>query len=61
MKVFVYTLLILAAAAFLCGTLARFLTGGILLGNDAVVFWRGAMGFLMFATVLLLLQIAERK
>ena len=53
-------LLILAVLAFLVGTLARFLSGGVLMGNEAVVYWRGAMGFLAFAIALILLQIRDR-
>jgi hypothetical protein len=53
-------LLILAVLAFLVGTLARFFSGGVLLGNEAVVYWRGAMGFLAFAIALILLQIRDR-
>jgi hypothetical protein len=53
-------LIVLAVAAFLVGTLARFFSGGTLLGNDAVVYWRGAMGFLAFAIALILIQIRDR-
>jgi len=53
-------LIILAALAFIVGTLARFLGGGTLLGNEAVVYWRGAIGFLAFAATLLLVQIRDR-
>ena len=60
MKQLINVLLGLAALAFLIGTMARFLSGGFLLGNEAVVFWRGAIGFLAFAIVLLLIQIRDR-
>ena len=53
-------LIILAALAFIVGTLARFLGGGTLLGNEAVVYWRGAIGFLAFAATLLLVQIRDK-
>ena len=60
MKQLVNVLLILAVLAFLTGTLARFFAGGMLLGNEAVVYWRGAMGFLAFAVTLVLIQIRDR-
>lgn len=60
MKQLTNLLLGLAALAFLIGTLARFLSGGMLLGNEAVVYWRGAMGFLGFAIALLLIQLRDR-
>ena len=53
------TLILLAALAFIVGTLARFLGGGNLLGNEAVVYWRGSIGFLAFAATLLLVQIRD--
>ena len=53
-------LLALAVLAFLSGVFARFLGGGGLLGFEAVVFWRGAIGFLAFAAILLLMQIRDR-
>ena len=59
MKQTVNILLILAVLAFLVGTLARFFSGGVLLGSEAVVYWRGAMGFLAFAIALILLQIRD--
>jgi hypothetical protein len=59
MKQAVNILLILAVLSFLVGTLARFLWDGVLLGNEAVVYWRGAMGFLAFAIALILIQIRD--
>ena len=53
-------LIFLAALAFIVGTLARFLGGGHLLGNEAVVYWRGSIGFLTFAITLLLIQIRDK-
>lgn len=53
-------LIFLAALAFIVGALARFLGGGNLLGNEAVVYWRGCIGFLAFAVTLLLVQIREK-
>jgi len=60
MKQVINILLVLAALAFLIGTLARFLSDGVLIGNEAVVYWRGAMGFLAFAIALLLIQLRDR-
>ncbi len=53
-------LILLAALAFVSGTLSRFLSGGNLLGYKAVVYWRGAVGFLAFAVTLLLVQIRDK-
>ena len=53
-------LILLAALAFVSGTLARFLGRGTLLGNEAVVYWRGSIGFLAFAVTLLLVQIRDK-
>ena len=61
MKQVINILLVLAALAFLIGTLARFLSDGVLIGNEAVVYWRGAMGFLAFAIALLLIQLRDRQ
>ena len=61
MKQVINILLVLAALAFLIGTLARFLSDGVLIGNEAVVYWRGAMGFLAFAIALLLMQLRDRQ
>ncbi len=51
----------LAVLAFLVGALGRFLFDGQWLGNEPVVFWRGAMGFLAFAIALILLQIRDAR
>ena len=61
MKQVINILLVFAALAFLIGTLARFLSDGVLIGNEAVVYWRGAMGFLAFAIALLLIQLRDRQ
>lgn len=53
-------LIFLAALAFIVGALARFLGGGNLVGNEAVVYWRGSIGFLAFAVTLLLIQIRDK-
>ena len=53
-------LILLAALAFVSGTLARFLSGGDLMGHEAVVYWRGAVGFLAFAITLVLIQIRDK-
>ena len=53
-------LILLAALAFASGAVARFLSGGNLLGNEAVVYWRGSIGFLAFAVTLLLIQIRDK-
>ena len=60
MKQIANVLLMLAVLAFLVGTLARFFSNGVVFGNEAVVYWRGAMGFLAFAIVLILMQIRDR-
>ncbi len=59
MNLCIKVLLGLAGLAFLVGTLGRFLFDGHWLGNEPVVFWRGAMGFLAFAIALILLQIRD--
>jgi hypothetical protein len=59
MKQVVNILLMFAVLAFLVGSLARFFSNGVFLGYEAVVYWRGAMGFLAFAMVLVLMQIRD--
>jgi hypothetical protein len=61
MNLCVNVLIGLAVLAFLVGTLGRFIFGGQWLGNEPVVFWRGAMGFLAFAITLILLQIRDGR
>jgi len=60
MKMLVNILVILAAVAFVAGTGARFLHGGQFLGHEPVVYWRGAIGFLAFASTLILMQIRDK-
>jgi len=60
MKMLVNILIILAAIAFLVGTAIRFLHGGHFLGQEPVVYWRGAIGFLAFASTLILMQIRDK-
>ena len=60
MKMLVNTLIILAATAFIVGTAVRFLYGGHFLGQEPVVYWRGAIGFLAFACTLILVQIRDK-
>ena len=61
MKQAVNILLVLALLSFLVGTVARFLSDGVFLGNEAVVYWRGAMGFLALSNVLSLYNLAIDK
>jgi len=60
MKQLVIVLVVLAAIAFIAGTIARFLLGGPLMGHEPVVYWRGSIGLLAFAGVLLLMQIRDK-
>jgi hypothetical protein len=48
----IYGLIITAGVLFLTGTVARFVRH-----HEATVWWRGAMGLLAFAHILLMLQI----
>ena len=52
MLITVYILIGLAAAFFICGTIARFVRH-----HEGTVWWRGSMGMLLFAMTLLLLEI----
>ncbi|NWG13482.1 MAG: hypothetical protein HXY20_08120 [Acidobacteria bacterium] len=60
MKVLVNVLVWLAVLAFVVGAATRFLFGGAWLGQEAVVYWRGAIGFLAFASTLTLIQIRDK-
>ena len=60
MKQLINVLIWLAALAFVVGAAARFLFGGTWLGQEAVVYWRGAIGFLAFASALTLIQIRNK-
>lgn len=61
MKQAVWGLVILAAVAFLIGSVCRFLPEGEFLGYRPVMYWRGAIGFLAFAITLLLTQIRDQR
>lgn len=55
MRTVALVLVLLAAVAFLVGTYSAF-TGAILVGKAPVTYWRGAVGFLLFAITLLMLE-----
>lgn len=55
MRTVALVLVLLAALAFLVGTYSAF-TGAILVGKAPVTYWRGAVGFLLFAITLLKLE-----
>ncbi len=61
MKELVWALVALAGLAFLVGTVSRFFGEGTFLGHPSVTYWRGAIGLLGFAAVLLLIQIRDRR
>lgn len=61
MKALINALVVLAGLAFVVGTLGRFVTGGAIMGQEPVVFWRGAVGLLAFAVTLILLQIRDKR
>lgn len=48
-------LLALAVLAFVVGTYSAF-SGSLVLAKQPVTYWRGAIGFLLFAVTLLLLE-----
>ncbi len=48
-------LLALAVLAFVVGTYSAF-SGSLVLAKAPVTYWRGAIGFLLFAVTLLLLE-----
>lgn len=60
MRQLIRSFIVLAGLAFLVGALARFVVNGPLLGHEPVVYWRGAVGFLLFAIALLLTQIRDK-
>ena len=60
MKTLVNVLIVLAAIAFAVGTGIRFLQGSHFLGQEPVVYWRGALGFLAFASTFILMQIRDQ-
>jgi hypothetical protein len=61
MNLVINVLIGLAILAFLVGTLGRFIFGGLWMGNEPVVYWRGAIGFLAFAVTFILIQIRDGK
>ena len=54
MLTFIYVLVILAAACFVTGAVARFVRK-----HEGTLWWRGAIGLLAFATTLTLLEILK--
>lgn len=48
-------LTVLAAIAFVIGTYVAF-SGQLVIGRQAMVYWRGAVGLLLFAITVLLLE-----
>lgn len=52
MLTFIYVLVILSAVFFVCGAVARFVRK-----HEGTVWWRGSMGLLAFAHMLLMLEI----
>ena len=48
-------LTVLAAIAFLVGTYVAF-SGQVVIGRQAIVFWRGSVGLLLFAITVLMLD-----
>ncbi|MFH1177342.1 MAG: hypothetical protein V1750_08035 [Acidobacteriota bacterium] len=52
MRQLAVVLTVLAGVAFAVGTYAAF-TGTLVVGKQAVMYWRGAIGFLLFALTLL--------
>lgn len=53
-------LVVLAAVAFAVGAYSAF-SGALVLGHAPVTYWRGAVGFLLFAMALLLLVRTPRQ
>lgn len=60
MRQLINLLVVLAAVSFVVGAFARFIIDGPLLGHEPVVYWRGAVGLMSFAIVLLLMQIRDK-
>lgn len=54
MRQLAVALVLLAALAFVVGTYSAF-SGSLVLAKQPVTYWRGAIGFLLFAVTLLLL------
>jgi hypothetical protein len=55
MRQVVIALVLLAALAFAVGTFSAF-SGVLVIGKAPVTYWRGAVGFLLFAITILLLD-----
>jgi len=55
MRQLIVVLVVLAALAFVVGAVSAF-TGAAIVGRAPVTYWRGAVGFLLFAITLLLLE-----
>ncbi len=58
MKTACWLLIILGALAFVVGTVLAFAQGRFLIGPEG--YWRGAIGFLMFAIALRLMEEPSR-
>jgi hypothetical protein len=54
MMVWIYVLISLAAVLFIIGAVARFVRK-----HEGTVWWRGSMGLLAFAAILIMLQILD--
>ena len=54
MMLWIYLLIALAAVLFIIGAVAKFVRK-----HEGTVWWRGSMGLLAFAIVLILLQILD--
>ena len=54
MMVWTYVLIALAAVLFIIGAVAKFIRK-----HEGTVWWRGSMGLLAFAAVLILLEILD--
>jgi hypothetical protein len=54
MMVWIYVLISIAAVLFIIGAVARFVRK-----HEGTVWWRGAMGLLAFAAILIMLQILD--
>lgn len=59
MRQLVVILVALAALAFVVGAFSAF-SGVLVIGKAPVTYWRGAVGFLLFAITLLLLERPSR-
>jgi hypothetical protein len=55
MRQLILVLVVLAALAFVVGAISAF-SGAVIVGKAPVTYWRGAVGFLLFAITLLLME-----